>query len=79
MKKLFWCKNCVTMSTRPRITFDDRGFCSACQWSEEKKKIDWAKRQDQLEKLLNKHRANGLKYDCITTVSGGKDGLHANI
>ncbi len=78
MKKLFWCKNCVTMSTRPRITFDDRGFCSACQWSEEKKKIDWTKRQDQLEKLLNKHRANGLKYDCITTVSGGKDGSYVS-
>ena len=38
LKDIFWCKNCVTMSTRPRITFDERGFCSACQWSEEKKK-----------------------------------------
>ena len=29
------------MSTRPRIAFDDRGWCNACQWMEEKKKIDW--------------------------------------
>ena len=36
-KKIFWCKNCLSMSTRPRITFDKRGFCSACLWSEEKK------------------------------------------
>ena len=34
------------MSTRPRITFDERGSCNACQWSEEKKKLDWKKRQE---------------------------------
>ena len=43
LKNIFWCKNCVTMSTRPRITFDSRGYCSACQWTEEKKKINWSK------------------------------------
>ena len=36
--KVFWCKNCVVMSTRPRVTFDDRGFCTACRWTEQKKK-----------------------------------------
>jgi len=36
-KEIFWCKNCLNMSTRPRITFDDRGYCNACQWLEEKK------------------------------------------
>ncbi len=77
-KEVFWCKNCVTMSTRPRMTFDERGFCSACQWSEEKKQIDWSKRQKMLEDLLNKHRAKGKKYDCITTVSGGKDGSYVS-
>ena len=30
------------MSTRPRIEFDDRGFCSACLWAEQKKKINYA-------------------------------------
>ena len=38
---VFWCKNCLNMSTRPRITFDDEGNCNACQWAEEKKVIDW--------------------------------------
>ena len=37
-KKIFWCNNCLNMSTRPRITFDHRGWCNACQWMEEKKK-----------------------------------------
>jgi hypothetical protein len=31
-KKITWCKNCLNMSTRPRITFDERGWCNACQW-----------------------------------------------
>ncbi len=78
MKKVFWCKNCVVMSTRPRISFDERGFCSACQWTEEKKKLDWGKRQELLNKLLDRHRSNGAKHDCITTVSGGKDGSYVS-
>lgn len=76
MSNVFWCKNCVVMSTRPRIKFDDRGFCSACLWTEEKKKIDWSEKQVTLEKLLSKHRSTDKKYDCITTVSGGKDGSY---
>ena len=41
---LFWCKNCLNNSLRPRISFDKRGWCNACQWMEEKKKVDWKKR-----------------------------------
>ena len=77
-KEIFWCKNCVVMSTRPRTTFDERGFCSACQWSEEKQNLDWKQRKKLLENLLNDHRSNGKKYDCITTVSGGKDGSYVS-
>lgn len=77
-KEIFWCKNCVVMSTRPRTTFDERGFCSACQWSEEKQSLDWKHREKLLENLLNAHRSNGKKYDCITTVSGGKDGSYVS-
>ena len=40
--QLVFCKNCVMPSTRPRIEFDERGFCNACVWSEEKKNlVDW--------------------------------------
>jgi N-acetyl sugar amidotransferase len=78
LKNIFWCKNCVMMSTRPRLTFDSRGFCTACQWAEEKKKIDWSKRQKLLEKLLQKHKSKNSGYDCITTVSGGKDGSYVS-
>ena len=77
-KKIFWCKNCLSMSTRPRITFDKRGYCSACLWSEEKKKLNWKARKNNLSKLLNKHRSSKKQFDCITTVSGGKDGSYVS-
>ena len=52
---MFWCKNCLNTSTRPRITFDKRGFCSACQWSEKKKKLNWSLREKNLLSLIKKH------------------------
>ena len=75
-KKIFWCKNCLNMSTRPRIEFDDKGWCNACQWSEEKKTFDWSKREKELENLLDKYRSNTDNFDCVVPVSGGKDGLY---
>jgi N-acetyl sugar amidotransferase len=77
-KKIFWCKNCLNMSTRPRISFDERGWCNACQWSEEKKKIDWSLREKELSVLLDKMRSKNGNFDCITTVSGGKDGSYVS-
>ena len=75
MSNLFWCKKCLNMSTRPRITFDKNIICNACTWAEEKKTIDWKKREKELEKLVNKHKGNS-EFDCIIPVSGGKDGTY---
>jgi N-acetyl sugar amidotransferase len=75
-KKVFRCKNCLNMSTRPRISFDDRGWCNACQWMEEKRDMDWSLRQNELDSLLDKHRSNNGGFDCIVPVSGGKDGSY---
>jgi len=71
-KKIFWCKKCVAVSTRPRITFNNEGICSACQWAEEKKSLNWKERQIKLDKLLNDQKTNPY-FQCITAVSGGKD------
>jgi hypothetical protein len=64
------------MSTRPRITFDSRGWCNACVWTEKKKTLDWDARQQELGDLLNKHRRNDGRFDCLVPVSGGKDGSY---
>jgi N-acetyl sugar amidotransferase len=73
---LSWCKSCLTMSTRPRITFDARGWCNACVWAERKKNIDWNVRQLELEELLSKHRSTNGVFDCVVPCSGGKDGSY---
>lgn len=69
-----YCKKCVMPDTRPGITFNEEGICSACQSFEHRKKIDWDKRYSELEHLCDKYRGmNGDSYDCAIAVSGGKD------
>jgi len=75
-KKITWCKNCLNMSTRPRISFDERGWCNACQWMEEKQSIDWSIRQNQLNELIFKYKSKARNFDCLVPVSGGKDGSY---
>ena len=59
--------------TRPRISFDERGWCNACQWSEKKRtSIDWGARWVLLQELCDQHRTKS-GFDCIVPVSGGKD------
>lgn len=71
-----WCSNCLSMSTRPRITFDERGWCNACQWMETKKTLNWKQREEELVRLLDKHRRLDGSFDCLVPVSGGKDGSY---
>ena len=75
-QNLRWCSNCLSMSTRPRITYDDRGWCNACVWMEKKKTLDWASRELKLKKLLDEHRRIDGHFDCLVPVSGGKDGSY---
>jgi N-acetyl sugar amidotransferase len=72
-----FCKKCIISNQRPRITFDEDGVCSACNFSEMKKnKFDWTKREEELIKLLDKHRRNDGRYDVIVPCSGGKDAAY---
>ena len=75
-KEVFWCSNCLNMSTRPRISFDERGWCNACTWMEEKKTMNWEPRKEELLRLLEKHKSTTGGYNCIVPVSGGKDGSY---
>ena len=77
-KEVFWCSNCLNMSTRPRISFDERGWCNACVWMEEKKNLDWSAREKHLKKILKKSQSKTCGYDCIVPVSGGKDGSYVS-
>lgn len=75
MSKVFWCKNCLNMSTRPRTKFDERGWCGGCQWMEEKNTVDWQARQEEMKQIVKKYRRKD-SFDCIVPVSGGKDGTY---
>ncbi len=83
-----FCKKCVMSNQRPAseiefkhnintkkktLHFDEEGICDACRNAEEKEKIDWEKREQQLVELLDKHRSKDGSYDCMVPGSGGKD------
>lgn len=69
-----YCKKCIISNQRPRITFDENGVCSACNFSEYKERVvDWDKREKELWVLLDKYRRNDGRYDVIVPSSGGKD------
>lgn len=74
-QKVEFCKKCTMSNQRPRITFDEDGVCSACNYSEYKnKEVDWKIREKELTDLCDRHRKNDGSYDVIVPCSGGKDG-----
>ena len=71
---VIYCSKCTISNQRPRITFNDEGVCSACQFAEIKKTvIDWDERERELIELCNKYRKDDGSYDVIVPSSGGKD------
>jgi len=71
-----YCRRCVNPDTRPNVVFNEDGVCAVCLYEEAKQRsvIDWRKRRSDLEEILQWGRANSKGgYDCIVTVSGGKD------
>ncbi|WP_424984243.1 N-acetyl sugar amidotransferase [Maritalea sp. S77] len=72
MKK---CTRCLVPETVDTISFDEEGVCSVCRQVEFKEdKIDWSKRAEELDALIDEYKNKGL-YDCIVPFSGGKDSV----
>ena len=73
-KRVVFCKNCVVSNQRPRTRFNEKGICSACEWSYEKNfKVNWAMREKELKDLLKKHKKSNGDFDVIVPSSGAKD------
>jgi N-acetyl sugar amidotransferase len=83
-----FCRRCVMSNQRPGSTvefqhtagsrkvtlhIDAEGICDACRHAEGKERIDWKVREDELLRLLDKHRRSDGHYDCVVPGSGGKD------
>lgn len=69
-----YCTKCVLPNTKPDLNFNDAGICTACQYFDNRKEIDWNQRKTELVEILNRYASkDGSNYDCIIPVSGGKD------
>ncbi|MBI5447672.1 MAG: N-acetyl sugar amidotransferase [Gammaproteobacteria bacterium] len=69
-----YCIRCCVPETQEGVNFDELGICTACRSSEDKMHINWAKREEQLKKILNEAKTKaGNNYDCVLPISGGKD------
>lgn len=72
-----YCTSCLYPETKPDLSFDGRGVCSACLAYEKRVEVDWAARRKQFIELIERYRnPNGSNYDCIVPVSGGKDSTY---
>ena len=87
-EKVVFCSRCVISNQRPAsavefkhtreskkttMNIDHEGVCDACRVAEQKDRIDWKQREEELLRLLDKHRRKDGHYDCIVPGSGGKD------
>lgn len=66
--------------TKPYLTFDDQGVCSACRAHELKEErlegIPWKERQAEFEQIIKETKSKKAPfYDALVPVSGGKDSL----
>jgi len=66
------CNRCLLPYTHETIRFDSNGICSICLNYEQKSKLDWGEKSEQLNSILNNVRGK-YDYDCIIPFSGGKD------
>jgi len=60
-------------NTRPGLTIGEDGVCSACKVHDERQRVDWDARWEKLRALCDKHRRSDGQWDCLITVSSGKD------
>lgn len=86
-----FCKRCVMSNQRPAsavefkhtisskkvtLNIDEEGICDACRNAEQKERINWNMREEELLRLLDKYRRNDGSYDCLVPGSGGKDSAY---
>ena len=68
------CTRCIYLDTKPDLFLDEDGVCSACRSFESRGEVDWASRRTEFKNLIARYRRmDGVNYDCIVPVSGGKD------
>lgn len=74
---MIYCTRCLYPDTKPDLTFDENGVCSACLAFEARKHIDWDLREKKFKNIVTATKAkikdSNQPYHCVIPVSGGKD------
>jgi N-acetyl sugar amidotransferase len=72
-----YCTRCIYPDTKPDLTFNDAGVCSACQAFDARSTIDWDARELDFQRVVIDAKSEAAErnapYDCVVPVSGGKD------
>ena len=66
------CNRCLLPETHETLVLDSEGVCNVCRAQEVKAEIDWQKRLQELDALVEQYRGR-YRYDCLIPFSGGKD------
>lgn len=68
-----WCSKCVyPVVTATPTALDEHGVCAGCRVSAQRISIDWDRRFQMLQELVDSYRSKS-NYDILIPVSGGKD------
>ena len=76
---LKYCVNCLFPESKPDLSFNDEGICSACEAAEMKENgINWKLKEKEFFEIINyyKKAEDEIGYDCLIPVSGGKDSTY---
>ena len=72
-----YCTKCWLPSTKPDLSFDKYGVCSACTAFENRIEVDWSMRSKEFTSMMSRNlRNSNSNWDCIIPVSGGKDSTY---
>jgi N-acetyl sugar amidotransferase len=72
-----YCTNCVMPDTKPDLSFDKYGVCSACNNYNTRDDIDWIAREAEFHDVVREYKSSdNSNWDCIVPVSGGKDSTY---
>ena len=69
------CKLCLVVDSRPGLEIDNDSICFPCKVKKREEKVDWVERRNELNDIVKWGKAydSSSGYDCIVSVSGGKD------
>tara|TARA_B110000444_G_C18823472_1_gene589009 strand:- start:757 stop:1977 length:1221 start_codon:yes stop_codon:yes gene_type:complete len=65
----------IASEKKETIYFNEQGICSACNYYENKSKVNWSEREKELREILDRHRSTDGSYDVLVPGSGGKDSI----